>query len=169
MRNSVEDPRRRTGEHKDAVKNRDPHSKIAQYLKATNHAVNFINAKIITQEKRIEQRTFIEAWHSFKDKNSGNEHTPDIYNRSCKQYLSFLFNTVLGEMSSSHALVLFHQLGKITFLSRNVFKQYFKLEINPAIIPLKFKPDYNFNVFSTSLNCFTLFLSFGKTWASLFL
>ena len=66
--------KKRVGEHKDAVKNQDPNSKIAQHVKETKHAIGFIHAVAVTQAKNFKQRLFLEAWHSIKDENSNNEH-----------------------------------------------------------------------------------------------
>ena len=43
--------------------------------------MDFDNGSIVTQELNFHKQLFLEAWHSFKDKNSGNDFIkiPDIY------------------------------------------------------------------------------------------
>ena len=69
------------GEHRDAARNNDPNSKLARHVNNTGHNMDFDNGSIVTQEPNFHKRLFLEAWHSIKDKNSGNDFIkiPDIY------------------------------------------------------------------------------------------
>ena len=77
----------RKGEHRDAVKNEDPNSKLAQHVNNTGHNVDFETGTIVTQEPNFNKRLFLEAWFSTKDKNSGNDYIKilDIYKLLIKQ------------------------------------------------------------------------------------
>lgn len=71
----------RIREHKKAVADCDLNSKLAQHANFQIHSFDFDNAAIVDSETNCHKRLFLEAWHSKKDKNSGNDHIsiPTIY------------------------------------------------------------------------------------------
>jgi hypothetical protein len=71
----------RLKEHKRAIVNNLPSSKIAQHANNKGHEFNFNETKIVDREKDWHKRLFLEAWHSELDENSENDHIaiPKLY------------------------------------------------------------------------------------------
>jgi len=71
----------RKAEHRRAICNNLPASKVAQHANDTGHDFDFDNMEVVDKEKNWHQRLFLEAWHSSQDSNSGNDYIriPDIY------------------------------------------------------------------------------------------
>ena len=72
-------------------------SLIAQYVKATNHDIGFMNASVVTQKQTFEQRIFFEACYSLKDKYSaGTEYISisDIYKSLLLTAAVVFFSTI---------------------------------------------------------------------------
>ena len=65
----------RLSECKRAVRDCDSNSKIARHANQFGHTI------IVGKAADYNKRLFLEAWHSKRDQNAGNEHTeiPDIY------------------------------------------------------------------------------------------
>lgn len=71
----------RIKEHKRAVRVCDSNSKVAQHANKYNHNMDFDQATIVDRATEYHKRLFLEAWHSLRDQNAGNEHIdiPNIY------------------------------------------------------------------------------------------
>ncbi|XP_078353280.1 uncharacterized protein LOC144638052 [Oculina patagonica] len=71
----------RIKEHKRAVHVCDSNSKVAQHANEFNHNMDFDQETIVAMMTDYHKRLFLEAWHSLRDQNAGNEHIdiPDIY------------------------------------------------------------------------------------------
>ena len=56
-------------------------SKIAQHANQFGHSMDFDRTTIVDKARDYHRRLFLEAWHSQRDQNSGNEHIEilDIY------------------------------------------------------------------------------------------
>ena len=59
----------------------DGNSEIAQHANQFGHNMDFDLATIVDKAADYHKRLFLEAWHSKRDQNAGNEHIdiPDIY------------------------------------------------------------------------------------------
>ena len=59
----------------------DPNSKTAQHANQFGHSIDFDQATIVDKAREYHKRLFLEAWHSLRDRNAGNEHidVPEIY------------------------------------------------------------------------------------------
>ena len=68
--------------HRRAVRVGDNNSKIAQHANQFGHSIDFDRATIVNKGRDYHKRLFLEAWHSLRDQNAGNEHidVPGIYN-----------------------------------------------------------------------------------------
>ena len=71
----------RIKEHRRAVRVGDNNSKIAQHANQFGHSIDFDQATIVNKARDYPKRLFLEAWHSLRDRNAGNEHidVPGIY------------------------------------------------------------------------------------------
>ena len=71
----------RLSEHRRAVCVCDGNSKIAQHANQFGHYVDFDHATIVDNAVDYHKRLFLEAWHSKRGQNAGNEHIeiPDFY------------------------------------------------------------------------------------------
>ena len=71
----------RISEHRRAVRVCEGNSKIAQHANQFDHNMDFDHATIVEKAVDYHERLFLEAWHSKRDQNAGNEHIeiPDIY------------------------------------------------------------------------------------------
>lgn len=71
----------RIKEHKRAVRVADSNSKIAQHANQFVHNIDFDHATIVDRARDYHKRLFLEAWHSERDPNAGNERIdiPAIY------------------------------------------------------------------------------------------
>jgi len=58
----------------------DSNSKVAKHANVFNHNMDFDQATIVKRVTDYHKRVFLEAWHSLRDQNAGNEHIdiPDI-------------------------------------------------------------------------------------------
>jgi hypothetical protein len=77
----------RIKEHKNAVKNDDEYSKIAQHTNTHLNRMDFENTKVVDREPDHDKRLFLEAWHSLRQANAGNDHNdiPEIYDNKTVQ------------------------------------------------------------------------------------
>ena len=64
-----------------AVRVCDCNSKVAKHATEFNHNMDFDQATIVKRVTDYNKGVFLEAWHSLRDQNAGNEHIdiPDIY------------------------------------------------------------------------------------------
>ena len=64
-----------------AVRVCDCNSKVAKHATEFNHNKDFDQATIVKRVTDYNKGVFLEAWHSLRDQNAGNEHIdiPDIY------------------------------------------------------------------------------------------
>ena len=71
----------RTKEHQRAVRVANSNSKVAQCANQFGHNMDFDHAIIVDKAKDYHKRLFLEAWHSERDPNAGNEgiEIPAIY------------------------------------------------------------------------------------------
>jgi len=71
----------RLKKHKRAVRVGDNNSKVAQHANQFVHSIDFDHATIMDKAHNFHERLFLEAWHSQRDCNAGNEHIdiPDVY------------------------------------------------------------------------------------------
>jgi len=71
----------RIKEHQRAVRVADSNSKVAQHANQYGHNMDFNHAIIVDRAKDYHKRLFLEAWHSERDPNAGNERIeiPAIY------------------------------------------------------------------------------------------
>ena len=71
----------RIKEHRRAVRVGDNNSKISQHANQFGHSIDFDRATIVDKARDYHKRLFLEAWHSLRDRNVGNEHidVPGIY------------------------------------------------------------------------------------------
>ncbi|KAL9983165.1 hypothetical protein ACROYT_G005298 [Oculina patagonica] len=71
----------RIKEHQRAVRVCDKNSKIAQHANTFGHDMGFNHAAVVDKSGDYHKRLFLEAWHSQRDQNAGNEHIdiPDVY------------------------------------------------------------------------------------------
>ena len=71
----------RLSEHRRADRVCDSNSKLAQPANQFGHNMDFDYTIIVDKAADYHKRLFLEAWHSKRDQNAGNEHIeiPDIY------------------------------------------------------------------------------------------
>ncbi len=71
----------RIKEHQTAVRVCDTNSKIALHANKFGHDMDFNHAAVVDKSGDYHKRLFLEAWHSQRDQNAGNEHIdiPDVY------------------------------------------------------------------------------------------
>ncbi|KAK3728359.1 hypothetical protein QZH41_011399 [Actinostola sp. cb2023] len=66
--------RTRKAEHRRAICNNLPASKVAQHANNTGHDFDSDSMEVVDTEKNGHQRIFLEAWHSSQYSNSGNDY-----------------------------------------------------------------------------------------------
>ncbi|KAL9986002.1 hypothetical protein ACROYT_G000055 [Oculina patagonica] len=94
----------RIKEHQRAVRVCDKNSKIAQHANTFGHDMDFNHAAVVDKAGDYHKRLFLEAWHSQRDQNAGNEHIdiPDVYNSPeiSSEDTGHLCQSVLQDFSS---------------------------------------------------------------------